>query len=250
MTSSSSRSEFLNSPESSFSDEADRIRVNILRHVQRMANPVWSKQSQTQLLDLKQKHASAFQDICLYSQVCQLLGKSTYRLGSRRFLQELFLDLDFDTFYRELEDICSSKSDHPLPEEAPMNGVVPGTQSPVKTKANKPTIANDSSNISVRTNNSTKVNHAASNKQPNSTVEVEHSKQTRSKTPPLTPTQSAIEGGTNANTIGKPLHLRSPPLASLYETSVENIAEMSSTPKESALLRVQAAIGQIEKVTL
>lgn len=110
-TCSSSRSECFNSSESSFSDESDRIRASILRHVQRMANPVWSKQSRTQLLDLKQKHAAAFQDICLYSEVCLQLGRNTYRLGSRRFLQELFLDLDFESFYREPGEISALKAD-------------------------------------------------------------------------------------------------------------------------------------------
>lgn len=118
--SSSSRSEFFNSSESSFSDEVDRTRASILRHVQRMANPVWSKQSRTQLLELKQKHPSAFQDICLYSEVCQQLGRNTYRLGSRRFLQELFLDLDFASFYREPGEISTSARTER--EAAPLNG--------------------------------------------------------------------------------------------------------------------------------
>ncbi|KAL1396742.1 hypothetical protein pipiens_010300, partial [Culex pipiens pipiens] len=200
-TCSSSRSECFNSSESSFSDESDRVRASILRHVQRMANPVWSKQSRAQLLDLKQKHASAFQDICLYSEVCLQLGRNTYRLGSRRFLQELFLDLDFESFYREPGEISASSrlERRPSDDESGPSSVV----SP--------------------------------------------------KVPKKTSVMKSVNGpsGTNGASVmvlnSKPLHLRSPPLASLYETSVENIAEMSSTPKESATLRAQVALGQMQK---
>lgn len=108
----------LNSPESMFSEEymADKwLEQNqtaistILRHVQRMANPVWSKQSKMALLEMKQKHPQSFQDICLYSEVCRALSSNTYRLYARRFLQELFLDLDFDTFNSESSDIIARK---------------------------------------------------------------------------------------------------------------------------------------------
>lgn len=85
---------------SDFSDAADRISETILRHVQRMANPVWSKQSKMALLELKQKHGTAYQDVCLYAEVCRALSTNTYRLPARRFLQELFLDLQFEGFAR------------------------------------------------------------------------------------------------------------------------------------------------------
>lgn len=100
-----------NSPESVFSDESmpDRVTGTILRHVQRMANPVWMKQSKMALLDLKQKHPLSFQDICLYSEICKSLGRNTYRLIARRFLQEIFLDLDFDSFYNESSEIINRK---------------------------------------------------------------------------------------------------------------------------------------------
>lgn len=100
-----------NSPESVFSDESmpDRVTGTILRHVQRMANPVWMKQSKMALLDLKQKHPLSFQDICLYSEICKSLGRNTYRLIARRFLQEIFLDLDFDSFYNESSEIIHRK---------------------------------------------------------------------------------------------------------------------------------------------
>lgn len=45
---------------------------------------------------LKQQYPVVFQDICLYSEVSHRMGSATYRLSARRFLQELFLDLQFD----------------------------------------------------------------------------------------------------------------------------------------------------------
>lgn len=235
--SSSSRSECFNSSESSFSDESDRVRASILRHVQRMANPVWSKQSRTQLLDLKQKHASAFQDICLYSEVCQQLGRNTYRLGSRRFLQELFLDLDFESFYREPGDIsAAAKTDRKPSDDEGGQSVV---ESP---KIFKKTVTKS-------------VNGRPPNQETKS-IKRTDSSETNGKS--VNQGHAAGPSGTNGASGGvvvvvqnpKPHHLRSPPLASLYETSVENIAEMSSTPKESATtatLRAQVALGQMQK---
>ncbi|XP_017477369.1 PREDICTED: uncharacterized protein LOC108367295, partial [Rhagoletis zephyria] len=100
-----------NSPESILSEESmpDRLTANILFHVQRLANPVSAKQSKMALLELKQKHPASFQDICLYSEVCKSLGRSSYRMNARRFLQELFLDLNFDSFYVEPADILLNK---------------------------------------------------------------------------------------------------------------------------------------------
>lgn len=87
-----------------------RITTNILRHVHRIANPVWSKQSKMALLELKQKHPASFQDICLYSEVCKAQSSNTYRLNSRRFLQELFFDLDFSCFFTEAGEIAERKA--------------------------------------------------------------------------------------------------------------------------------------------
>ena len=50
---------------------------------------------------LKQKHPQIFTDLCLYSEVCLLLSEYSFRLFSRRFLQELFMDIDFSELYVE-----------------------------------------------------------------------------------------------------------------------------------------------------
>uniref|UniRef100_A0A0N8ES09 Putative rapamycin-insensitive companion of tor n=1 Tax=Aedes aegypti TaxID=7159 RepID=A0A0N8ES09_AEDAE len=249
--SSSSRSEFFNSSESSFSDEVDRTRASILRHVQRMANPVWSKQSRTQLLELKQKHPSAFQDICLYSEVCQQLGRNTYRLGSRRFMQELFLDLDFGSFYREPGEISTAKADrlNAVEHVLPLNGEMPSPSGSKLFKSPGALKGFGGISASVRTNFSTV---------PPSTAD----DVTRNNNPPTSSVAAGESGGTSVDSVNngisdssgvqagpvplKPHHLRSPPMASLYETSVENLAEMSSTPKGVGL-RVQIAQDQIER---
>lgn len=100
-----------NSPESILSDDnmPDRISAQILQGVQRLANPVCGKQAQNLLLELKQKHSSSFQDICLYSEVSKTLGRSTFRMPARRFIQELFMDLSFDCFFVEPYEILQRK---------------------------------------------------------------------------------------------------------------------------------------------
>ena len=50
---------------------------------------------------LKQKHPQIFTDLCLYSEVCLLLSEYSFRLFSRRFLQELFMDIDYSELYVE-----------------------------------------------------------------------------------------------------------------------------------------------------
>lgn len=274
--STSSRSECFNSSESSFSDEVDRTRGSILRHAQRLANPVWSKQSRTQLLDLKQKHPSAFQDICLFSEVCQQLGKNTYRILSRRFLHELFLDIDYASFYREPREIMSNARINRLhsdESERTMNGGdAPLSPSGTKPKQS-PGVMEGSSSSGVysinsaggsRTNYSVKSNQEASNIQSNSKEEKPRNNSPSGEVTTAGGSNSASSSNSNVNGIsdsgsssGRSVgvanncglhHLRSPPLASLYETSVENLVEMSSTPKETAL-RMQVALGQLERVS-
>lgn len=98
--------------------EEDRVLVAILNNVQRMANPVLMKQSKLNLLELKQKHADQFQDLCLYSEILKSVGQSTYRQNSRRFLQELFLDVDFERMlYESLDALNIRERQPPMPAE-------------------------------------------------------------------------------------------------------------------------------------
>lgn len=93
------------SPESIVSDDSantnmpDRISNVILRNCQKMANPILFKNSRKILMELKQKYPQSFQDLCLYSEVCKYMGSCTYRMTVRRFIQEIFLDLNYDQLY-------------------------------------------------------------------------------------------------------------------------------------------------------
>ncbi|KAF5269709.1 hypothetical protein FQA39_LY08632 [Lamprigera yunnana] len=83
------------------------IRCEVLKHIERLANPVWIKQARQSLLHFKQQNPQVFQDACLYSEVCKMMSENTYRLGPRRLLQELFLDVNYQHFYSEPNDILS-----------------------------------------------------------------------------------------------------------------------------------------------
>ncbi|XP_014479539.1 PREDICTED: rapamycin-insensitive companion of mTOR [Dinoponera quadriceps] len=78
-----------------------KLRREILRHTQRLANPVWYRHSRQTLLRLRQRYPEKFQDTCLFSDVAARLGSGTYRMPARRFLQELFLDSPFEALYVE-----------------------------------------------------------------------------------------------------------------------------------------------------
>lgn len=111
-------------------NEQQKVKLDVLRHVERLANPVWTKQSKQALLHLKQRHYSNFQDVCLYSEVCNLMNSTGYRLSARRFLQELFLDLNFNELLAEhnqalKERIFTEKRLSPIPkEDVPTDGTV------------------------------------------------------------------------------------------------------------------------------
>ncbi|XP_012265528.2 rapamycin-insensitive companion of mTOR [Athalia rosae] len=73
----------------------------ILRHVECLANPVWYRNSRQALLRLRQQCPKKFQATCLFSEVGARLASGTYRLQARQFLQELFLESQFDDLYAE-----------------------------------------------------------------------------------------------------------------------------------------------------
>ncbi|ESO04813.1 hypothetical protein HELRODRAFT_172488 [Helobdella robusta] len=76
-------------------DEA-AIRKEILKFSLLLSSSVASKSTELNLSILKQKFPQMFHSICLYSEISSLLGGSKFRLEARRFIQELFADLDFN----------------------------------------------------------------------------------------------------------------------------------------------------------
>ncbi|XP_065290010.1 rapamycin-insensitive companion of mTOR [Dermacentor albipictus] len=82
------------------------VRRELLKYIVNLNSSVVMKGSEQALLTLKQKYPSAFQDVCLYSEVCLLMSRYRYRLGARTLLQELFFDLSLEKqFFEEAECI-------------------------------------------------------------------------------------------------------------------------------------------------
>ncbi|MBN3318173.1 RICTR protein, partial [Atractosteus spatula] len=71
------------------------LRKEVLRLVINLSSSVGTKGHETGLLTIKEKFPYAFDDICLYSEVSHLLAHCMFRLPSRRFIQELFQDVQF-----------------------------------------------------------------------------------------------------------------------------------------------------------
>lgn len=83
------------------------LRKEVLRLIINLSSSVGTKSHETNLLTIKEKFAFAFDDICLYSEVSHLLAHCTFRLHSRRFIQELFQDVPFVPMYEAAESILS-----------------------------------------------------------------------------------------------------------------------------------------------
>jgi rapamycin-insensitive companion of mTOR len=60
-----------------------------------MNNSVKAKVAEAALGRLQRRWPSVFTDLCLYSEVSHLLAVYSFRLASRRFIQELFTGVDY-----------------------------------------------------------------------------------------------------------------------------------------------------------
>ncbi|KAG7266650.1 hypothetical protein CRUP_028367, partial [Coryphaenoides rupestris] len=80
------------------------LRKEVLRLVVNLSSSVGMKGNQ-----MKEKFPRAFDDVCLYSEICLLLAHTTFRLPARRFIQELFHDVAFLPLYEEAESVLSAK---------------------------------------------------------------------------------------------------------------------------------------------
>ncbi|PIK56268.1 putative rapamycin-insensitive companion of mTOR [Apostichopus japonicus] len=87
------------------------VRKRIMRLVNRMASGVGLKSQEDGLLRLKERFPRSFEDPCLYSDVAQILGSRTFRLVARRFIQELFQDVDYEELYQEAQCILGLQQD-------------------------------------------------------------------------------------------------------------------------------------------
>ncbi|XP_076010230.1 rapamycin-insensitive companion of mTOR-like isoform X2 [Genypterus blacodes] len=92
------------------------LRKEVLRLIVNLSSSVGTKGHETGLLTIKEKFPYAFDDICLYSEVSHLLAHCMFRLTSRRFIQELFQDVQFMPMYEEAEAILT-KLPKPVEED-------------------------------------------------------------------------------------------------------------------------------------
>lgn len=76
-------------------------RLEVIKNLESLSNPVSSKHVRYLLLLIKQKEPEIFKDLCIYSQASTMIRDSSYRLSSRRFIQELFLDVSFKKLREE-----------------------------------------------------------------------------------------------------------------------------------------------------
>ncbi|KFU85981.1 Rapamycin-insensitive companion of mTOR, partial [Chaetura pelagica] len=90
------------------------LRKEVLRLVINLSSSVGTKGHETGLLTIKEKYPQAFDDICLYSEVSYLLAHCTFRLPSRRFIQELFQDVQFLQMHEEAEAILATPTTQPV----------------------------------------------------------------------------------------------------------------------------------------
>ncbi|XP_049865894.1 rapamycin-insensitive companion of mTOR [Pectinophora gossypiella] len=89
--------------------------AQVLHHVHFMANPIHLRQTRSALISLKQRHPDVFRSPCVYSDVCSLIARGTYMLCARRFLHELFLDVNFDCFASEPVAVLARHTPLPSP---------------------------------------------------------------------------------------------------------------------------------------
>ena len=71
-------------------------RQEALKVISTLNASVGSNKAEDVLLKMKQQAPYIFKDLCFYSEVCQLMAHFSFRLTSRRFIQELFMDVSFE----------------------------------------------------------------------------------------------------------------------------------------------------------
>lgn len=103
--------------ESSGRDElSDKMKMNVkkdvLRLVANLSSAVASKSTQQEIITLHGRHQWAFRDLCLYSQVVEVLGMFTFRITIRRFIQKLFEGVDYHVIFEMADDILGRPSNY------------------------------------------------------------------------------------------------------------------------------------------
>lgn len=79
------------------------FRAEILRIVASLSSVVASRAHQEELNKLREKCSHLFQDLCLYSEVCDILALYKFKLHIRRFIQGLFANVNFDPIIEQAD---------------------------------------------------------------------------------------------------------------------------------------------------
>lgn len=215
------------SPESIVSDDSantnmpDRIYNIILRNFQKMANPIMFKTCRKILMELKQKYPQSFQDICLYSEVCKYMGTCNYRMTVRRFIQEIFLDLNFDVFNSDIDLILNAARQR-LTDLKLLD----------TSKAFPPQSVNSNINNNNNTNMQVLNVHIPSHLSLSASASSPSSSATTTTTMHSTSVAQTVIAASLSSATHKLHSLKSPLLASVHESSVENLMDSSKGTKD------------------
>lgn len=91
--------------ENSLPQHTKSIFREVLRLVCNLSTSMGSKSTQQEMLNIRGRYPWAFQDLCLYSQVMEILGTFSYRLSIRRFIQALFEGVDYTLIFDTADQI-------------------------------------------------------------------------------------------------------------------------------------------------
>lgn len=83
-------------------------RKDALKVISTLNASVGANKAEEVLLRMKQQAPSIFKDLCFYSEVCQLMGHFSFRLTSRRFIQELFMDVSFEALADDVRALLAT----------------------------------------------------------------------------------------------------------------------------------------------
>ena len=87
-------------------------RKEALKIISTLNATVGANKTEDILLKMKQQSPVIFKDLCFYSEVCQLMSHFSFRLSSRRFIQELFMDVNYEVLAEDARTLLAAhKSD-------------------------------------------------------------------------------------------------------------------------------------------
>ena len=104
-------------------DEVDTLKKQVemrqeaLKVISTLNASVGSSRSEDILLKMKQQAPYIFMDLCFYSEVCQLMTHFSFRLSSRRFIQELFMDVSFEILAEDARHVLAANQKEPQSSE-------------------------------------------------------------------------------------------------------------------------------------